>query len=82
MDKSIEAAARAIETKKALVLNTWAGRRYYAVDVIGETPKKARIRILTHGGVMLPGRRYVGFNEITLVPKSAITDLPRGGAHD
>lgn len=39
---------------KCIALDTWAGRRYYAVEVVGETPKKARIRVLTPGGVMLP----------------------------
>lgn len=28
---------------KSLVLDTWVGRRYYVVEVVGETPKKARI---------------------------------------
>src|SRR5690554_864335 len=27
---------------KSLVLDTWAGRRYYAVELVGQTPKKAR----------------------------------------
>ena len=53
---------------KCVVLDTWAGRRYYAVELVGETPKKARVRILTPGGVMLPGRRYVQYGEIVLVP--------------
>ena len=44
---------------KCIALDTWAGRRYYAVEVVGETPKKVRIRVLTPGGVMLPNRRYV-----------------------
>ena len=61
---------------KAIVLDTWAGRRYYAVEVIGETPKKVRVRILTQGGVMLPGRRYIHCGEEVLVPKNAVVDLP------
>lgn len=28
------------------------------------------------GGVMLPGRRYVHFNETVLVPKHALSDMP------
>lgn len=63
-------------TAKEIVLDTWAGRRYYAVELVGETPKKARVRILTPGGVMLPGRRYVQCGEIALVPKHAICDMP------
>ena len=57
------------ENMRCIVLDTWAGRRYYAVELIGETPKKARIRVLTPGGIMLPNRRYVQFGEIALVPK-------------
>jgi len=56
---------------KSLVLDTWAGRRYYAVELVGETPKKSRIRVLTPGGVMLPGCRYVNCGETVLVPKHA-----------
>lgn len=62
---------------KSIVLDTWAGRRYYAVQVVGETPKKARVRILTQGGVMLPGRRYADYGETVLVPKRAVVDLPK-----
>lgn len=61
---------------KAIVLDTWAGRRYYPVEVVGETPKKARIKILAQGGVMLPGRRYLNYGEEALVPKHAVVDLP------
>ncbi|QHS09065.1 hypothetical protein [Sinimarinibacterium sp. NLF-5-8] len=61
---------------KCLALETWAGRRYYAVEVVGETPKKTRIRVLTPGGVMLPKGRYVPHGEIALVPKHAIYAMP------
>lgn len=61
---------------KAIGLDTWTGRRYYAVEIIGETPKKFRVRILTPGGVMLPGKRYFHFDEVVLVPKHAIFDMP------
>lgn len=63
---------------KSLVLDTWAGRRHYAVELVSETPKKARVRVLTPGGVMLPGRRYVNCGETVLVPKHAVVEL-RGG---
>ncbi len=62
--------------EKCIMLDTWAGRRYYAVEVIGETPKKARVRVLTPGGIMLPNRRYIQHDEIVLVPKKAICDMP------
>jgi len=61
---------------KSLALDTWAGRRHYAVEVVGETPKKARVRILTPGGVMLPSRRYAHCGDTVLVPKHALVDLP------
>lgn len=61
---------------KCIALDTWAGRRYYEVDVIGETPKKFRVRILTPGGVMLPNRRYIALGDVALVPKHAVTDMP------
>lgn len=62
---------------KSLVLDTWAGRRYYAVEIVGQTPKKVRVRVLTPGGAMLPGRRYVNCGETVLVPKHAVVDLPK-----
>ena len=34
-------------TAKGIVLDTWAGRRYYAVELVGETPKKARAHLRT-----------------------------------
>lgn len=61
---------------KAIVLDTWAGRRYYPVEVIGESPKKSRVKVLAAGGVMLPGRRYAQYGEKVLVPKHAVVDLP------
>lgn len=62
---------------KFLVLDTWAGRRYYSVELVGQTPKRARVRVLTPGGVMLPGRRYVNCGETVLVPKHAVVDIPK-----
>ena len=62
---------------KHIVLDTWAGRRYYAVEVVGETPKKMRVRILTPGGVMRPGRRYLNCGDTLLVPKQAVVDAPK-----
>lgn len=62
--------------QRAIVLDTWAGRRYYSIEVVGETAKKVRVRVLAPGGVMLPGRRYVNCGEEVLVPKYAVVDLP------
>lgn len=47
---------------KAVVLDTWAERRYYAVDVVGETPKKARDpdrNLLRHGAISATGHYTV-----------------------
>lgn len=55
-----------------LVLDTYAGRMRHPVEVIGETPKRYRVRILESGGVMLPGRRYMLCGEEVLVPKYAV----------
>ena len=63
---------------KYIVLDTWAGRRYYAVEVVGETPKKLRVRILTPGGVMRPRRRYLNCGDTLLVPKQEVVDTPKG----
>lgn len=57
-----------------LVLNTYAGRRNYPVLITGETPKKFRIKILSEHGVMLPGRKFVNYNDVVLVPKSDIIE--------
>ncbi len=65
-----------IAAATCIILDTWAGRRYYAVEVVGETSKKARVRILTPGGVMLPGRRYAHCGDIVLVPKHALSEPP------
>jgi hypothetical protein len=67
---------------KCITLETWAGRLYHPVEVVGETPKKARVRILTPGGVMLPGRRYARFNDVVLVPKHALSELPADAHRD
>ncbi len=63
-------------TAKCIALDTWAGRRYYAVEVIGETPKKTRIRVLAPDGITLPNRRYVAYGDEVLVPKHAVQDMP------
>lgn len=57
-----------------LALDSWAGRRLHAVEVLGETPKKARVRITTADGVMLPGRRRASCGDVVLVPKDALFD--------
>ena len=58
-------------TTGTLHIEGWAGRLDIPVEVIGETPKKLRVRLLQ--GVMLQGKRRGQANEIVLVPKSAVT---------
>lgn len=55
-----------------LVLNSWGGPTYQEVEVIGETPKRLRIRAITD--TRLAGRqRYLPVDYTTLVPKHSIT---------
>lgn len=63
---------------KAIALSTFAGRRYYPVEVVGETPARLLVKITSQGGVMLPGRRYVAEAEVVLVPKHAVMNMPEG----
>lgn len=60
---------------KALVIDTWSGARYYEVEVIEETPKRIRVKVLSPNGVMLPKKKYVDYGDTVLVPKHAIKDL-------
>lgn len=55
-----------------LILNTYAGRREYPILIIGETPKKFRVKILSQTNVILPGRRIANYGDIILVPKTAV----------
>lgn len=47
-----------------LILNTYAGRREYPILIIGETPKKFRVKILSQTNVILPGRRIANYGDI------------------
>lgn len=54
-----------------LGLDGWAGRREHKVEVIGETPKRYRIRAIER--TKLAGRcRWLYAGETALVPKYAI----------
>jgi hypothetical protein len=54
-----------------VAVNTWAGRREYAVDVVGET--KTRYRVRARQDMSLPGNRYFYEGQVFLVPKSAVS---------
>lgn len=54
-----------------LCTNSYAGRNEQAVLVVGETPKKYRIRAVMRTRV--PGRcRWLAAGELALVPKQAV----------
>lgn len=60
------------ERPGVLHMDGWAGRVEYPVTIIGETPKRFRVRLLM--GTRLPGRREGYPGDVLLVPKSAVTD--------
>lgn len=54
-----------------LCTDGWAGRNEQAVLVVGETPKKYRIKAVMR--TRMPGRcRWLSAGELALVPKHAI----------
>lgn len=53
-----------------LALETWAGLRLRPIEVIGETPKRYRVRLLED--TTLPSGRYRLAGEVVLVPKQAV----------
>ncbi len=53
-----------------LCFNDWAGVRRVPVEIVGETPKKLRVRLLA--ATRLPGRRLGQVGAIVLVPKTAV----------
>ena len=59
---------------KAIVTDSWAGRRCYAVEIVGETPKRYRVKVLQD--TWLPGNRRLPEGSVTLVPKTAVRDAP------
>lgn len=56
--------------RRVVAINTWAGRRTYEVEVVGETKKRYRVKALQY--MMLPGRRFVSEGQVVLVPKTAV----------
>ena len=59
-----------VERPAVVCLDGWSGRVERPVTVVGETPKRYRIRA-DDGIVKLPGR-WLHIGQSTLVPKSAI----------
>jgi len=54
-----------------LCLDGWAGRVEVPVTIIGETPKRYRVRL--GRDCRLPSRREGKAGEVVLVPKYAVT---------
>ena len=62
-----------------LVLDGWAGRERIPCEVIGETPKRYRIKL--QQDALLPSRRHCKAGDVVLVPKYAVSlDSKQGGA--
>ena len=64
--------ADAVKTRFGIIYtNGWAGRRRSRVEIIGETPKRYRIRAITR--TKLAGRdRWLENGDVALVPKWAV----------
>lgn len=52
-----------------LLIDSWAGRSRHPVEIVGETPKKYRVKLLEKA--RLPGKRCES-GDIVLVPKTAV----------
>ena len=53
-----------------LVLDSWAGRERIPVEIVGETPKRYRVRLLADA--LLPSRRHCAAGDVVLVPRYAV----------
>lgn len=62
-----------VSDMKAVAIDSWAGRMYVAVEVIGETPARFRVRILDDEA-QFPHRRLLK-GDVVLVPKDSVVDL-------
>jgi len=52
-----------------ICVDGWAGRREYPVEIVGETPKRYRVKVLSDA--RLPrGIRHAG--DVVLVPKTSV----------
>lgn len=55
-----------------LHLQGWHGKSKHPVEIIGETPKRIRVRMCEK--VNLPSRRVADVGAVVLVPKYAVTE--------
>lgn len=58
------------ETTAVLRMDSWAGRETVRCTVVGETPKRYRIRL--EQDARLPGNRQYKKGDVVLVPKYAV----------
>lgn len=56
-----------------LMIDGWAGRHDYSVLVVGETPKKYRIKAVMETKLR---RRWLSVGDEAMVPKSAVRLAP------
>ena len=54
-----------------LHIDSFAGRSTVSVEIVGETPKRYRVRLLAD--CLLPNRRRGKTGDVVLVPASAVT---------
>lgn len=57
-------------TTATLLLDGWAGRERVPVEIVGETPKRYRVRLLAE--CRLPSRRRGKAGDVVLVPRYAV----------
>jgi hypothetical protein len=63
---------------KTIVTQSWAGLRYYNCEIISETAKRFKVRLLC--SAWLPGNRRILNGAVVFVPKYAVVDTPSGQA--
>lgn len=63
-----------MDAQKVVRVQSWAGVHLVSVEIIGETPKRYRVRILSDA--RWPGRRNsVKAGDVKLVPKNHVVNV-------
>jgi hypothetical protein len=60
---------------KAIALQSWAGLRYEPVEVLGETPKRFRVKILNDKAKLAGRNNWASRGDVILVPKHAVREI-------
>lgn len=63
-----------IEQPGYILIDSWAGRHAVSATLIGETPKRYRIRL--EEDARLPGGRNMKAGDVTLIPKDVWNASP------